>query len=234
MTFVEIGNVLQIPKSSLHGLLLTMTQGGWLRHDEQNHAFTLGIRALEAGNAYIRSVSFVDRAKPFAAGLRDQLHETVQISVRDGRYNVYISKFDAGQSLALVSEVGRRLPAHATGLGKMLLSSLSEPELDALYYGVELEGFTPNTITDLSALKEHLAVIRARGYSMDHEERTEGLRCIATPIYDHTQRQIAAISVSAPIFRFNGREDEALSALKDVSARLSTELGYMPGSSSRR
>lgn len=227
MAFAEIGEALGIPKSSLHALLTTMAESGWLRQDGRERSFTLGIRALEAGNAYTRSLGLAERAAPVAEALRDSLRETVQIAVLDGRHNVYIAKYDGGQSLALISEVGRRLPAHATGLGKMLLADLSPAELDAALGAGELERFTPSTITDRGQLAAHLAETRLRGYSIDLEERTEGLHCIAVPIRDHTRRTVAAISVSAPAFRFGPeRKQQALAGLQDASRRISADLGY--------
>src|SRR5258708_32636390 len=106
--------------------------------------------------------------------LRDRLDETVQLAVLDGRYNVYVAKATGSQRLILASEVGRRLEAHATGLGKVLLAGLSEDELESRFKGVVMERHTSNTISDIASLKRELQVIRKRGYGRDNEEYTLG------------------------------------------------------------
>ncbi|MGH3746506.1 MAG: IclR family transcriptional regulator, partial [Micromonosporaceae bacterium] len=147
MTFVQIGEALGYPKSSLHGLLRTLVETGWAQFDPDARRYSLGIRTLEAGNVYTRSLGLVDRARPFMERVRDEVDETVQLAVLDGRHNVYIAKVDGRQALTLASAVGRRLPAHATGLGKVLLADLSAKELDARLGGESLENYTSHTIT---------------------------------------------------------------------------------------
>ena len=226
MTSSEIAIELSIPRSSLHALLLSLIGAGWLEHDRDAHTYRLGIRALEAGSAYSRSLTVLDRIRLVAEALRDELHETVQVSVLEGRYNVYIARYDGGQLLSLISEIGRRIPAHATGLGKMLLSDLSDAEFDRLFDNVRLERFTASTIGNRVKLAAHLAEIRGNGYSLDLEERTRGVHCIAVPLRDATQRIFAAISVSAPGFRF-GPEEKArtLTLLLSASRELSRTFG---------
>lgn len=227
MTFTELREAMDLPRSSLHGLLGTMTETGWLRLDDVSRTYTLGIRTLEAGNAYTRSLTLSARAHPFMVSVSRQLNETVQLSVLDGRHNVYIAKVDGRQALRLASEVGRRLPAHATGLGKAMLAYLPPEELDRRFDSVELERYTTKTIPDLRALRSALAKIRAVGYAADNEEYSIGVRCIAVPIRDDTGLVIAAMSVSAPTIRFDrdGRR-QALELLVTASRELSRELGY--------
>ena len=105
MTFTEISLALDLPRSSLHGLLSTLTEGGWVTYDSPSKSYGLGIRTLEAGNAYLRTQSLPTRARPFMERVRDALDETVQLSVLDGRYNIYVDKVDGQQALVLASAV---------------------------------------------------------------------------------------------------------------------------------
>jgi DNA-binding IclR family transcriptional regulator len=233
LTFREIEESLRYPRSSLHGLLHTLLDGGWLEFDETSRAYALGIRTWEAGNAYLRATSLAKRALPYMSRVRDALDETVQLALLDGRHNVYVAKADGTQRLVLASEVGRRLEAHATGLGKALLAGLPPAELDRRLAGVTLERVAPNTITDLAALKRELERTRRRGYALDNEEYTLGVRCIAVPVHDHTGEVIAAMSVSVPKVRFDARRRlQALVLLQKAAADLSLALGYRPASGS--
>ena len=227
MTFTEISVALDLPRSSLHGLLTTLVESGWVAYDAGSRTYGLGIRTLEAGNAYLRTDDLPSRARPFMERIRDALDETVQLSVLDGRFNVYVAKFDGQQALVLASEVGRRLPAHATGVGKVLLASLDRATLDRLFSNVRLERFTKNTPTDRAALYRRLQTIREVGYGTDEEEYTIGVRCVAVPIRDQRGQVIAAMSVSVPVIRFD--EDisaRALALLMTGAAELSAALGY--------
>jgi DNA-binding IclR family transcriptional regulator len=233
LSFAEIGERLGYPRSSLHGLMRTLLQRGWVELDGAR-AYTLGIRAWEAGQSYHRALSLAERGRQYMERVRDQLNETVQMAVLDGRRHVYIAKVDGAQRLVLQSEVGRRLEAHATALGKALLAHVDEAELDRLLDGVALERFTPATISDTAALRAELERIRARGYATDDEEYTPGVRCVAAPVRSHDGRVVAAMSVSVPTVRFRAQIGARARALITAAAAdLSAALGYRPERPSR-
>ena len=227
LTFTEIAQALRYPRSSLHGLLRTLVERGWAEFDPAGRAYTLGIRTLSAGNAYTRTLGLVERALPLMEKIRDGIDETVQLAVRDGLHNVYVAKVDGRQTLTLASEVGRRLPAYATGVGKVLLAGLGREELDDLLAGVDLVPVTSHTITDKSRLREHLQHVRRRGFSIDNEEYTLGIRCVAVPIFDVSRRPVAALSVSVPAIRFTpAHRERAHLLLAEAAHRMSGALGY--------
>lgn len=226
LTFGQLAEDLGYPRSSLHGLLHTMLGRGWLEVDEATRRYSLGIRVWQSGHSYLRAVGLEQRARPYLERVRDALDETVQLSVLDGRYNVYIAKEEGTQRLVLASEVGRRLEAHATGLGKVLLAGLPEDVLAARMAGAELARFTPSTITSFQELSSELSVIREQGYAEDDEEYTIGVRCVAVPVRDHTGAVVAAMSMSVPTVRFNRLlRQRALNLLLDAANGLSRALG---------
>jgi DNA-binding IclR family transcriptional regulator len=227
LTFRQIGDELGLPRSSLHGLLATLVEAGWVEYNAETKAYWLGIRTLEVGNAYLRSMDVPARARPLMERIRDAIDETVQLSVLDGRFNVYVGKVDGRQALALASAVGRRLPAHATGVGKVLLAGMSQPAVERLMGGIELEQFTEHTLADKDRLYRALTRIRGNGYATDEQEYTVGVRCVAVPLRAQGGEVVAAMSVSAPAIRFdNPRCQRALALLLDASMEVSTALGY--------
>jgi DNA-binding IclR family transcriptional regulator len=227
MTFTEISVALDLPRSSLHGLLTTLVESGWVTYDSGSRTYGLGIRTLEAGNAYLRTDDLPSRARPFMERIRDALDETIQLSVLDGRFNVYVAKFDGQQALVLASAVGRRLPAHATGVGKVLLADLDHATVEHLLSNVKLERYTKNTLTDKAALYRRLQIIRDVGYGTDNEEYTIGVRCVAVPVRDQRGQVIAAMSVSVPVIRFDEESStRALALLMKGASELSAALGY--------
>jgi IclR family KDG regulon transcriptional repressor len=224
--FTEIAARLDLPKSSAHYLLATMRDGGFLDFDAGSRRYTVGPRLWEAGQAYIRDLDVARLARPHLELARDELGETVQLAVLDGLDNVYVGKAETDHALQLVSKIGSRLPAYATGLGKVLLAGLAPEEFERRLDGTRLERFTPTTITDLEELRRELARIRRRGYALDRGEYASGVFCIAAPI-DNAVGTIAAMSVSIPNVRVTpavrrSAIDSITGRARELSAQLST------------
>lgn len=227
--FSQIAAGLGYPRSSLHGLLATLTEMAWVEFDPRKRTYTLGLRAWEAGHAYLRALDLAERTLPLMERVRDELDETVQLTILDGRQCVYIARLDGSHRLATTYTVGGRVEAHASAGGKALLSCLAPDEFRRRYDGQPLEQYTPSTITSIERLASELAEIQQRGYSIDNEEYTIGVRCIALPAFDHNSNAVAAMSVSVPTVRFGlPQQERALTLLREATASLSQALGYRP------
>ncbi|MEJ1159151.1 IclR family transcriptional regulator [Prosthecomicrobium sp. N25] len=201
LTFTDLLRRTGFPKSSLHALLDVLTQRSYAHFDQRTNRYSLGIQVWQNGQAYLRSRSIVREAGDAMGGIGRELNETVQLACLDGTENVYLAKVDSTHPLRLQSEVGARLAAHATGLGKALLSGLPDDEIRRRHAGRPLVRMTPNTITSLDALLAEAARIRATGFSVDDEEYTPGLVCVAVPVRDSTGAVVVALSVAVPIIR---------------------------------
>lgn len=225
-TFATIARDLGLPNSSTHQLLRTIRERGFIEFDETTREFRLGFRLWQVAQAYSSVQNLADVAQPFMNKLTEVTEETVQLARLDGLENVYLAISESPHPMKLVSAVGKRLPAHTTGLGKVLLSELPAAELDQRLGGVRLERFTANTITDQAKLRAELQRIHERGYGEDREEYVVGCRCIAMPIHDPSGQAIAAMSVSVPTPRFNQRfAKQVRVALTDTLRRLEVKLG---------
>lgn len=197
-TFSAIVAALGLPNSSAHNLLQTMVRRDYLEFDPEARTYGLGLRLWQVAQAYGGNRDLVTIARPLMQQVVDVTEETVQLARLDGIENVYLAIAESPHPMKLVSAVGERLMAHATGLGKVLLASLPDEEVRALLRGVQLPAFTPYTITDHDALVAALAEIRARGYATDDEEYVIGCRCVAMPVRDASGEVVAAMSVSIP------------------------------------
>jgi len=233
MDFTEIGSRLDLPKSSAHYLLATMRDAGFLDLDDASRRYTVGPRLWEAGQAYIRDLDVARRAGPYLAAARDELGETAQLAVLDGLDNVYVGKAETEHALQLVSKIGSRLPAYATGLGKVLLAGLAPEEARQRLSEAELQRFTAHTITDADALLRELAAVRRRGYALDRGEYEIGIFCVAAPIRN-AAGTVAAMSVSIPDVRVDqkGRR-RAIDVVTSQAAALSAALQAQGASASR-
>jgi DNA-binding IclR family transcriptional regulator len=154
--------------------------------------------------------------------------------VRDVRDVVFIAKAAGSNSMFHSIQVGARLPAHATVLGRTLLSDMDMKDLAALYPEKTLPAYTPKTPTSLPALKVLIDQDRDKGYGVSMGGYETGISTIAAPVFNEQGRVTAAISISVPSQRI---EDEALMPLVDLiktaSAQLTERLSYLPQSSSR-
>jgi DNA-binding IclR family transcriptional regulator len=208
VSLAELARDLRIPKSSLHGILKTLVQRGWVDIDETGLRFGLGLRALLVGASFVESDDMVARVQPVLDWLSaESEREAVHLGRLDGPDVIYLAKRESAHALRLFSAIGRRLPAHATALGKCLLAARSDEEVCALL-DWPLTPLTTQTIVAREDLLAELGLVRQRGYAVDNEENADGIRCFAVAL-DTASPSLDAISFSIPIFRL----DDALEAL---------------------
>jgi DNA-binding IclR family transcriptional regulator len=201
-SFTEILEGLHLPRSSAHGLLSTLSTAGWLDHSQTSKQYSLGLRAWQVGQMYTGHQTLANVAKPVMDRLSEQLGETVQLARLDGVENVYIAISQSASGMRLGSSVGMRLLAHATGIGKALLSTLDPGEAERRLNSVALPRLTSKTVTDVDELAKLIAAAKERGYALDDEEYLDGCRCVAVPLMSETGGGMnAALSVTMPTAR---------------------------------
>lgn len=222
----ELSKELGINKSTVSKILSTLENHRYLAKNA-NRKYRLGLRLFELGTLVTAQMDLQKEALPHMEELNKEVEETIHLVVMDDFEVVYINKVESPQSLRIGSRVGGRLPAHCTGVGKVLLAALSPRELEFFLEKKPLTRFTPQTITDRGRLKRALAEIRARGYALDQEEFSQGLMCVAAPIRNYTQKEIGAISVSGPTHRMRQKNLEFLiGQVKTAGQEISRRLGY--------
>ena len=220
----ELSEALGVPRSSLHALLRTLAKHGWVRSDATGTLYGIGIRALLAGTSYLDTDPYLPQVTPFLVELREQLDETFHFGRLDGTDVVYLATRESSQYLRPYSRVGRRLPAYSTSLGKAVLAARAEDEV-ADHLPADLAPLTSHTLTDRGALAAELDATRRRGYAIDNEENTLGLRCIAVAL-DYDEPVSDAISASIPIARLTPeREAEVIAALRQAADRIVRVVG---------
>jgi IclR family transcriptional regulator, acetate operon repressor len=207
------------PKSSLYVLLRTLTECGWVETDSTGTLYGIGLRALLVGTSYIDGDHIVSAARDTLDWLAEATTETVHLARLDGTDVVYLTTRESQHYLRPISRVGRRLPAHTTSLGKALLAERSDEEVRAML-PAGLTALTPYTLVDPVALAADLDGTRRRGYAIDHEENTLGLRCFGAALR-YRQPARDAVSCSVPVARLaEGREEQIVAALLTARARL--------------
>lgn len=225
----ELANRTGLVPSTAHRLLHTLAKRGYVSQSESGR-YLLGYKVVEVASGLehrrerLRAV-----ARPHLEGVQRATGETVNLVVLEADRVVYIDQVEGSRNVRMFTTVGTSVPAHTTGSGKAIMA-LGPPEtVSALYGDRELERLTNRTLTSLAALEDDFKRIRRRGYALDNEEHEEGVGCVAAPLFDHTGRPCAAISVSGPSARIVDADTAELGALLvEHGGRISEALGYRP------
>jgi DNA-binding IclR family transcriptional regulator len=221
----DLSQRLRLPKSSVLAILTTMERRGFVRRLD-NQKYLLGLKAYWIGSAYVRGLDLIQEFYLIAERIVAACGETVQLAVLQGGDVVYIATQPGTQPVRLVSEVGERLPAYASALGKALLAGLSDDEVRARFAGQALLPVTENTISSLAELVADLHQTRTRGVAIDRGEVIPGLYCVAGAVRNDRNNIIASMSISAPISRVDG---ERLAELKELILRETNHLSWHLG-----
>lgn len=184
--------------------------------------YHLGPKLLRLGSRVHRHLRA--EARPILDWLREQLDETVNLTVPEGDEAVYIERAATHKMMRVEHVVGSRAPLHATAVGKLFLGARG-PMFFSDYVRRRLVPLTPNTIVDPAKLAQEIETAGRQGYAVDNQEAEIGVGCIAVPVHDSSGETVAALSVSSPIER---RRLEWIPMLQQAAAQLSQRLGYLP------
>jgi IclR family transcriptional regulator, blcABC operon repressor len=177
----DLARRLGLPKSSVANICAALVEARLVRRADTG--FLLGRRVAELGGAYLATVDPVQEFYELADQLPVVSEETTQLALLDGLEVTYVARHDGRQPIRLASEIGRRLPASCTALGKAALASLDPADLAERLRGVEsLPVLTPNSHRRVADLLDDLDEVRRRGYAIDDEETAEGVVCLGVAI----------------------------------------------------
>lgn len=222
---VELVQRSGLPRPTALRLLDVLCRADVLRLEPPG-TYTLGPRVVGWGQSFLDRLDLQRHASDLIEELVAISGETCFLGVLDRDTVLYIAAVHSPHPIRPAAGVGFRMPLHSTGIGKVLLAWAEEGERAALLTE-PLERRTPNTITDPATLNEHLEQVRIRGYAVDEVENEDGVRCVAAPIRDHNGATAAALSVSAPAYRFS--VDDLFRLVPDVlriASVISERLGH--------
>jgi DNA-binding IclR family transcriptional regulator len=227
LSLTVIGKRLEIPLSSLHGLINTLINKDFLVCYEGLHVYKLGPKLLQLSTAYQSHIDLISLADPVMDRIRRVTSETTSLTVLQGNTIYFIHKRVTEALVQVVNPVGTRILAHATGSGKIMLAYLTAEEIDETYPFDSLPTLTPFTISTKFGLNAALAEIRQLGYAYDNQESEIGLWAVAGCIRNSNGKPIAAVSVVAPLFRIQGKDySNWYKLVRDGAAEISTMLGF--------
>jgi DNA-binding IclR family transcriptional regulator len=197
LTLSEVAASLGTTRSSAYRLLYTLEHLGFVEYDSQSKNYALGPQVLALGYGYLASRDIIDVAMSHLIRLRDRTGWSAHLGELHGRDVVYVARVATRRSIASIVHVGTRLPAHATTMGRILLSSLSDQEIRDLYSQDLNRSFNLSPYLDIAGLLKQIAADRAEGIVVQNSGYEPGVASVAAPIRDVSGRTVAAINVSA-------------------------------------
>ncbi len=215
--------------ATIYRILTTLEGRGLVEMDTAEQVWHIGPSAFVIGATFLKRTSLVERARPVLRKLMEETGETANLGIDRGGSVLFVSQVETHESIRAFFPPGTLSPMHASGIGKALLAEMDDARLERTFSKARLEKFTEHTITDIDAMRRELSDIRKRGYSIDGEEKTLGMRCIAAAVFDVNQEAIAGVSVSGPTNRVGPDQIPALGAAVIGAANaVTTSLGGKP------
>ena len=230
MTASEVAATVGTTPATLYPTLYTLVSHGYLIRNERKQ-FRLGMKLLERSGQVLAKSDVRRVARPYLRDLAQGYQVTADLGILYGHEVLYLER-EVGHPTAVLAEVvGRRVPAHCTSLGKVLLAFHPDPDTPGFLPSLPLERYTPHTIVDMASLAKELAAVRECGYALDIEEFHQGNACVGAPVWSHGGRVVAAISLMLSVDdRIRNRDcgDEAAAVVATADS-ISNELGHVPG-----
>ncbi len=213
VTLTTLAKESDLPASTVHRLLATLAAHGFVEAAEEDQTWVIGVEAFRVGQAFHRRFKVATMGRPVMRDLMEATGETANIGILEGGDVVFIAQIESHEPIRAFFRAGERRHAHASGIGKALLAEMPRERVVRLIRDKGLPRFTDATITDAERLHADLDLIRRRGWSLDDEERSRGMRCIAAPVFDENGEAIAGLSISGPSGRLEADRIERLGPL---------------------
>ena len=225
----ELARRLDLPRASVFRMLYTLEASGFVERSSDGASYKLSLGVLRLGFELLASMELTELGRPIIETLRDRTGESAHIMVRDGREVVCIAKAPGPNAVFHAIQVGARLPAHATVLGRLLLSDLDMAGLSALYPETPLPSYTSRTPTTLAQLKKLIDETRNQGYAISQGGFEASISTIAAPVRNDAGLVSATVSISMATPSIPTERLASLTAMvQDAAQQLSQRIRHLP------
>jgi IclR family KDG regulon transcriptional repressor len=223
----ELAQKLDIPKSTVHRILMALEQEGFVQKNINTDRYHLGLELIAIAGIALRNLDVRRVALPVMNRLAERWKETIDLDVLQGTHIIIIEQIAGQHILSTGGTLASRMPAHCTSTGKILLA-YAGPQYVQEHYSEEIPKLTRYSIGTRTRLLEELENIRQQGYARAWGENEEYVHALAVPIRDRTDEVVAAISISGLAARINETTaEEMIKDLKEATTDISKGLGYV-------
>ena len=233
-TGADLSRRLGLPRASVFRSLCTLEQMGFLERDADGATFRLGLGVLRLGFEYLASMELTEHGRPVIEALCEKCGYSAHIVVRDRSEVVFVAKAAGRSALFHSIQVGARLPAHATVLGRILLADLDLAALRLLYPQEPLPAHTSHTPTSIAQLHALIVKDRTQGFGISQGGFESGISTIAAPVFNDQQQTVAAISITVPAQRVEPEQARVLVAqVREAALQLTQRISHLPAAAGR-
>lgn len=227
LSFNEIIQLTGTPKTSVHRMLGSLEDMGFLDKDEDN-LYSLGLLFLHFGQLVADRLDIRQLALPVMKKLRDETEEAVNLIIKDGDEAMYVEKLDSTHPVRLYTAVGRRSPLYAGACPRIILAFLPQEEQEQYLKTIDFKMYASGTITDIDKLRLVLEETKNSGYAISKSELEDHTTAIAAPIFDHKGKVVGGLSLAGPDIRFQAeRLPEFIEKVKAHAKEVSERMGYV-------
>lgn len=228
----ELSNKLGLSKSTIHRIITTLKCKEYVTQNKENDKYELGIKVLSLTYSKINNMDLINIAKPYIHEFANKIDEVIHLCIPDESFShiIYVDKVSSentSRNITMSSRIGNKAPIYCTASGKLLLSQYDDDKIKELLKNTKFIKRTENTITDINILLEEIHDIRKNLYALDNVEHDTGVICLAVPIFDRTNKIVAATSISS-VTLFNNMDSllKYKNEFMNVAINISKLMGY--------
>lgn len=226
MSLTEIAEASDQSPATVYRILTTLRKHAMVDFEEASQLWHVGTGAFRIGSNFLRRTRLLEQSRLVMERLMIETGETANLAIIDHGEVIFVSQVETHEPIRAFFRPGTRGPVHASGIGKAILAYQSIEQFRIVAGKSRFESYTRNTIAEETALVEELKRIRKRGWAVDDEERTPGMRCIAAPVFNQFGEAIAGISISGPSVRMPPDGDARLG---DIVRKAAEEITLSTG-----
>ncbi len=224
-TLTEVVRRTGLKRSSAFRILSSLKAVGLAQQGPNDTFYSAGTRLLELSLRYLASIDLRTIALPELRRLKDQTGQTATLSLRVGRHRVYLDQVESDSEVKQTITIGSTQPLYRGASGKAILAFMPPEEIQAVFE--EAADLDPS---DRARLLEELTIIRDRGFAISRGERVPGAAAAASPVFDHRDDVVGAVSVAALSEVCSDADLLHYGVLaRDTAMRISTKLGHFGG-----
>jgi len=201
LSLSELSEMSDQSPATVYRALITLQAHDIVGFEVDGQLWHVGPGAFQIGSRFLRRSNILQRSQPIMRDLMRETGETANLGMERNDKVLFLSQIETHETIRAFFPPGTRNHMHSSGIGKALMAYFDSARLRAIVDREGLMRFTDKTITDPDQLDAELARIRKAGYAVDDEERTDGMRCIAAPVFNAHGEPFAGLSVSGPSFR---------------------------------
>jgi DNA-binding IclR family transcriptional regulator len=227
-SLTELTVALKYPKNSIFRITTTLLDLGYISRDPESMKFRMTKKFLSYGLYSVTDENIVEQSMDVMRDVRDAMNVSSFLGVKHDGEGMILEQMPGGFPFKLSVDAGTKFKLFCSAPGKAMLAFLPEKERESYLKNIKFKQFTPRTITTLKAFRGELAQVQKQGYAVDYAEEFDGIHCVGAPIFDYTNRPVAALWVSGASIMIPAEKfEESGQVLKKAALRISERLGYI-------